>query len=129
MPTGILVTHSQLGHLADASGGRVLVALPAGLRVVKRSEAVVNLLHFAELARIEVMRGLVHHPIAEPIEAAGGLGGRVHRSGDGNGRDHHRHKEKHQRSLPASHRWVTPGRNLLPTLAEYPLVEREKFPG
>jgi hypothetical protein len=38
---GILVSDAQFGNLARAAGGGILVALAAGLRVVKRTKSVV----------------------------------------------------------------------------------------
>src|SRR5690349_24926140 len=50
------------------------MALAAGLRVVKRTEAVRNLFDLIKLALIHSVRGVVHHAVGLVVEASGRFG-------------------------------------------------------
>src|SRR6266852_175590 len=71
LPVGTAVTHAQFADLAGAAGSGILVALAAGLRVVKRAEAVGDLLDFIELDLIGGMGGVVHETVGLIVETGG----------------------------------------------------------
>src|SRR5689334_8921445 len=50
------------------------MALATGLRVVKRAEAVRNLLDLVKLRLIHGVRGVVHHPVGLVVKAGGRFG-------------------------------------------------------
>jgi hypothetical protein len=65
----IQMADAKLGHLAGATGNRILVALAAGLRVVQRSEAVSDLLYFIEHSQIRLMRRGIRDPITAVVKS------------------------------------------------------------
>src|SRR5262249_17925898 len=65
---------SQFRNLARSAGSGVLMTLAAGLRIVKRAEAFINLLDLVELGLIHSVRGVVHHPVSLVVKAGGCFG-------------------------------------------------------
>ena len=63
LPVRSAMPHPKLSHLAYATRCRILMAFAAVLRVVKRAEAVRNLLNFFELGLVGRMRCLVHRAV------------------------------------------------------------------
>src|SRR5205823_4480702 len=73
-PVFAAVADAQLGDLARAARGGILVTLAAGLGVVERTQPVVDGFDFVEAVLIRMMGGVVHHAVAEVVESGGCLG-------------------------------------------------------
>src|SRR6476646_1127585 len=73
---GIEVADTQFGNLAGAASGGILVALAAGLRVVKRAKAVRDCFYFFELGLIGGVGRVVDQTVASVVKTSGRLGKR-----------------------------------------------------
>jgi hypothetical protein len=69
VPIAIQVAHAQLRYLTGAAGNGILMALAAGLRVIKWSETVCDLLYGIEFRPVRLVRSLVHEAIAAVVES------------------------------------------------------------
>src|SRR5215469_11819674 len=69
--TGTPMADAQFRYLTRAARGWVLMALAAGLRVVKRPEAIGDLFDLIELPLIHGVRGVVHHSVGLVVESSG----------------------------------------------------------
>src|SRR5262249_37879854 len=70
---GVAGPDPELRDLAEAARRGVLVALPAGLGVVDRTETLVQELDLVEGFPIGVVRGLVHEAVRSSVEPRGRL--------------------------------------------------------
>ena len=78
---GTAVADAQLGDLARAARGRVLVALAARLGVVERAQPVLDGLELVEDLAVGAVGRLAHQAVAEIVEARRGLAPRSHERG------------------------------------------------
>ncbi len=69
----IIVSDAQFGNLGGAAGGGILMALAAGLRVVKRAEALGDVQDRLKVVLIDRVGGGVDHTIALVVESGGGF--------------------------------------------------------
>ena len=69
----IIVADAQFGNLGGAAGGGILMALAAGLRVVKRAEALGDVQDRLKVVLIDRVGGGVDHTIALVVESGGGF--------------------------------------------------------
>jgi len=65
------MTYAQFGDLAGRAGDGILVAFPAGLRVVDRAQAIVDILHFVKSGLIRLMGGIFDQAVGLVIETGG----------------------------------------------------------
>src|SRR5713226_6419436 len=71
LAAGTTVAHAKFADLAGAARGGVLMALAAGLRVVKRAKAVGDGFRFIELGLIGGVGGVVRETVGPIVEAGG----------------------------------------------------------
>src|SRR5712664_667882 len=67
------VAHPQLRNLACSARRGVLVALAAGLRVVKRAQTVLYRLYIVKPRLVSLMSRIIHQTVALVVEAGGSL--------------------------------------------------------
>jgi hypothetical protein len=70
-PVGLKMANVQYRNLACSTRGRILVALTAGLGVVKGTQAIRHILRMVECLSISPEGRVVHHAVALVVEPRG----------------------------------------------------------
>src|SRR5437879_3433776 len=67
------MAHAQFGHLTGGAGGGILVALPARLSVVDRSQPVVHIFHFIKFGLIRLVGFIFDQAVGLVVKAGWGI--------------------------------------------------------